>query len=667
MPMAHAQQQRLFIDAPDTPAGGPPRANGEFTLELLDEPVSNVDAPPELTMEANPFLSDHASSGPPSKRVPEPFSGTIEAGKNTYVYDAHPYHTKVPPEGIKRLIEYYTAPGAVVLDPFAGSGMTGIAATETGRRAILVDLSPAAAFIAYNLLSPIPADRYLSAVKDILTLSRSLELELYGTTCRRCGRRVPLEYSVWSATTRCPSCGHEFLIWDVARDEKPSVKESKIKTQFPCPRCGNLLHKRLLPRLGRKMVQVGYFCCGRGMKELTDPPDHQDLLLVDDLDRRGVPKGLWYPSDEFPDGVNTRQAVGAGITRVCDAYTTRNLWALAYLWSLASRVKDRDLRLKLLFTLTSLYKRVTLFSEFRFWGGSGNTPYYNVPAIINEQNVFRAFYRKAKTIALYLKSAPHIERAFRVSVQSSTSLPQLPDESVDYVFTDPPFGANINYSEMNFLWESWLRVKTDPTEEAIINKVQGKDVRRYSDLLAKVFREVHRVLKKDAWMTVMFHNSSAEVWEALHAAVVRAGFVVRGVQIFDRRQGTFKQFVSDNAVGYDLLLHCQKGIAHSNGSNGGAAAKEAVGRWVKLQLAQNPERYIHHYLHVKRRDELDYRKLYSEWLTTVVTDGATWLSFSDFRAVVDRVVHENPDLERHIANGGLLPSTEPSHQGPSTK
>ena len=79
-----------------------------------------------------------------SNTVAKPFSGNIRAGKNTYVYDAHTYHTKVPPEGIAKLIEYYTQPGELVLDPFCGSGMTGVAAGNLGRRAILESCAPSA-------------------------------------------------------------------------------------------------------------------------------------------------------------------------------------------------------------------------------------------------------------------------------------------------------------------------------------------------------------------------------------------------------------------------------------------------------------------------------------------------------------------------------------------
>lgn len=77
-----------------------------------------------------------------------PYIGDIVAKKTSVAYRAHSYHTKVPPEGIQKLIEHYTAPGERVVDPFCGSGMTGVAAMATGRHATLSDLSPAACHIA---------------------------------------------------------------------------------------------------------------------------------------------------------------------------------------------------------------------------------------------------------------------------------------------------------------------------------------------------------------------------------------------------------------------------------------------------------------------------------------------------------------------------------------
>ena len=174
-------------------------------------------------------------------------------------------------------------------------------------------------------------------------------------------------YMVWSYGVICPFCDEEFLLWDVARDEKPSVRESKILSTFKCPHCRKQLVKRGLKRTKRYPVQVGYKCCGRGPKEQTAPLNEHDHQTLSEIEKAGIPDDLWYPTARFPDGVNTRQPIAAGIERVDQAYTTRALHAMAWLWRQAKAYPDPELSGKLLFTQTSLYRRVTVFRNF----GSG--------------------------------------------------------------------------------------------------------------------------------------------------------------------------------------------------------------------------------------------------------------------------------------------------------
>src|SRR6185503_18581625 len=78
----------------------------------------------------------------------------VKTSKGSAAYNAHSYPTKVPPEAITPYIERFTSPGDVVLDPFCGSGMTGLAALRSGRRSILNDLSPLAIHLAFNHTRP---------------------------------------------------------------------------------------------------------------------------------------------------------------------------------------------------------------------------------------------------------------------------------------------------------------------------------------------------------------------------------------------------------------------------------------------------------------------------------------------------------------------------------
>lgn len=597
---------------------------------------------PVLYLSPNPHLGDFCNPSSLAMEVKKPYTDSISAGKNTYVYDAHTYHTKVPPKGIEILIDYYTRPGDVVLDPFCGSGMTGVAATEKGRKAILSDLSPAATFIAYNLNTPIDPNIYLDAVHQLLEEAKELEQSLYSTQCRQCGKAATMLYMVWSYGLICNYCEKEFVLWDVARDEKPNNRESKIKSEFDCPFCKKTVKKRGLRRTRRYPVLVGYKCCSSRLRESTAEPSDADIANLQIIEKHGIPDSLWHPVDAFPEGMNTRQPIAAGVTTVDKAYTPRALWAMAFLWDKAQKWPDIAVKNKLLFTLTSLYQRVTVFSEFRFWGGSGNTANYNVPAVMNEQNLFRAFERKANTISWYFKHAAPIPRQVQVSTQPASHLPQLPDQSIDYVFTDPPFGGNINYSEMNFLWESWLKTYTDNTQEAIINKAQCKGVEEYRGLLTSAFSEIRRVLKDNGWLTIVFHNSAETVWGALQKAISEAGFEIKGTQTFDKEHGTFKQFVSDNAVGYDLVIHCRKGKARSLPQvKDHSKVIEKAKSFIQQAVSSEPQNYKVRYLHVAREDEFDYRRLYANWLSVALSSSLVSLSFDGFRSLINETLGQN--------------------------
>ena len=146
----------------------------------------------------------------------------------------------------------------------------------------------------------------------------------------------------------------------------------------------------------------------------------------------------------------------------------------------------------------------------------------------------------------------------RVSTQSSTSLPNIPDDCVDYIFTDPPFGQNIIYSEVNFLWESWLGITTEQGPEAIVSPRQAQGVEESTDLRRRCFVEFRRILKPGRWITVEFHNSRNEVWAAIQTALAEAGFAVEDVRVLDKQQVSFKQASTENAVQRDLVISARE-------------------------------------------------------------------------------------------------------------
>ncbi len=166
--------------------------------------------------------------------------------------------------------------------------------------------------------------------------------------------------------------------------------------------------------------------------------------------------------------------------------------------------------------LTSVAFAATHLYKYRTAGGgqpAGNNLY--IPALIKEQNLIAALRRKLKDLFDAEREKTNWQRSSMVSTVSSTQLYGVPDASIDYIFVDPPFGANIMYSESSFLWESWLQVRTNQAKEAIMNNTQKKGLHEYQGLMAACFREFYRVLKPGRWMTVEFHNAKNSVWTSI--------------------------------------------------------------------------------------------------------------------------------------------------------
>lgn len=636
-------------------------------LPLFDEPAPEIVLIPEPLSPILPRLTSGRLFGTDptaldtllrahsvaAQTTPVPPDAGMSAGKNTYTYDAHTYHTKVPPQGISELLRHYLPDGGLVLDPFAGSGMTGVACRVGGYDCILNELSPAACFIADRFVTTLDPARFDAAVASITEDLQRVRADLYTTFCRECNRPTEILYTVWSYRVLCSWCDHEFSLWDHCRSYGATVREHKIVSEFLCPACRRFLVKSQLRRTIAEPVQIGYMCCGSRQQEVVHPPDAQDLALMYRLEIDPPLAEGFYPTTELPDGVNLRQPKRHGLDRIDRFYTPRNLAAMSHLWRAVHRIEDVQLAAHLAFVVTSLYQRVTRLSEFRFWGGSGNTARFNVPFIFNESNVFRTFARKAGTIRDHLETTASNYRGMTTVVQgSATSLSFLSDDSIDLIFTDPPFGGNINYSEMNILWESWFGSFTDTEDEAIINKAQGKTIDDYTRLMFISLRECYRVLRPDHWLLLVFMNSSGKVWDALKDAIERAGFEIRKADVFDKQHGTFKQHVSENTAGADLVLHCLK-PGSSDTPNG--RAMETVAESIAQFLdGIDSERQTIRFLHVEREDEIDFRSLYSEWTARVILQGGEMLDFPRFRSLVIEHIRTESLRSRWPAGGPLL-------------
>lgn len=539
--------------------------------------------PPAYTACPNPFVADLLPPTSECPSVEEPFASDVSCGRTDPLYLAQIYHTKVPPQAIARYIEHYAPPGGLVFDGFCGSGMTGLAARLTGRRAILVDLSPAATALAANYCLPVDATAVRAGFEKVLQKLRESCTDLYLLPD---GREI--DYVIWSEVYTCPHCGAPSPFSDMGFD----FTTRRPRRTIVCPACRRSIAATRLVRVlddagMTREVPVRLRCVGDREVEVG-PGDHVGAA---------EPEGdipYWYPRNTMMNrppasdgwGDMWRRGYHSGIAHVADFYTRRTLHALAAALHFANLLDAPD-EVRHFIRHTILNASLALTRMRRAYQGPLPLVLY-FPRLRRECNVLRALGRRFRTATRLLEELPPCTPV-AISTQSSTSLPNLPDECVDYIFTDPPFGQNIIYSEVNFLWESWMGVTTSQEPEAIVSRRQRKGVGEYRELMERCFTEFRRILKPGAWITVEFHNSDNEVWAAIQSAMQNAGFDVRDVRILDKRQLSFKQASTDNAVQKDLAISARKPnvsrvVAPSAPVEGGT--EQEVWRFIHERLAE---------------------------------------------------------------------------------
>ena len=232
------------------------------------------------------------------------------------------------------------------------------------------------------------------------------------------------------------------------------------------------------------------------------------------------------------------------------------------MWRRANTHLDKRIRHMLLYFVEQAIWTMSILNRYRPTGYSQVNQYltgvYYVPSQHSECRPWYVLDGKLKRLAKAFHELPAIDNFGCVVTASTTASLGIPDDAVDYIFTDPPFGENIYYADLNFLVESWHGVLTNAAPEAIVDRVRKKGLPEYQRLMQRCLEEYRRVLKPGRWITIVFHNSRNAVWTAIQEAMLVAGFVVADVRTLDKQQGSFQQTNSTNAVKQDLLISAYK-------------------------------------------------------------------------------------------------------------
>ncbi len=602
-----------------------------------DEDILRLSDPPYYTACPNPFLQDLVSqvgkaydSQVNYRR--EPFAADVSEGKNDPIYNAHSYHTKVPHKAIMRYVLHYTDPGDLVFDGFCGTGMAGVAAKLCGDRSALAslgytltpdgsildenqnvisrsgsripivnDLSPAATLIAagYNLTThaddfPAHANRLMAKFNDDFGW-------MYQTHDAGTSNVCPVDFTVWSEIFSCPDCSGEIDYWELAYDEE----SGKIDDLLTCPHCSVELAKRALIRRtttyfdkalqetrSRQVLRPVEIHYQKNGEKKTKKPDINDLAILERAEQ--LLDSLSYPIELFmfvPEGTewgDLYRGYHEGISRAHDFFLSRQLAAFSLLWKSGDDLPTEELRRLWRFTLQSVLVSFTRRNRFLKNAYSqvnralSGTLY--IGSTVSEPSPNYVLSGKLKR---FNAAIPQSNTPAMVSTSSLAGV-DLPDDSIDYVFIDPPFGDNLPYAELNFLWEAWLRVFTNASQDTVVSGTQKKDLGIYTDMMALGLDKVYRILKPGRWVTVEFHNSRNAVWTAIQEALGRAGFIIADVSVLDKGMKTKKQMHA-KAVDKDLVISAYK-------PNGGlekrfhleAGTEDGVWDFIRTHLGQLP-------------------------------------------------------------------------------
>ena len=379
-----------------------------------DEEILNLSDPPYYTACPNPWIADFIAEWEAQKPEPpegyhyhrEPFAADVSEGKNDPIYNAHSYHTKVPHKAIMRYILHYTEPGDIVFDGFCGTGMTGVAGALCGelgsvrtphvkgasigeRKVLVSDLSPIATFISSNLLRPV-SSTYFS--KEVIRICSEIERDyghLYTTNhngwkvrerksvehkayTHRGSQKGRVEFTIYSDAIRCPECSHETTYYEVAVDEANDALCREIR----CPACDSVVPEgkwetiftntydpvlrepvkvsRIVP------VIINYSVGSTRYEKLVDS---DDLAAIEEAEK--LLETISLPAVPMMPGKETQRNTGIGITHIHHFFTTREHLFVALLINKIRAVKDSNIRLMLMFALTSSLPYTSRMRRFR--------------------------------------------------------------------------------------------------------------------------------------------------------------------------------------------------------------------------------------------------------------------------------------------------------------
>ena len=455
------------------------------------------------------------------------------------IYALHKYWSKKPHNVVRHFILKYTNEDEIVLDPFCGSGISIIESLLTNRKAIGIDINPSAIFITKQTLSKISIRDIENEFKRLRERVESKINSLY---------RVVRKDGVYIGT---------HFIWE-----------------------------------NGKLVEVWY---KKNRRKVIDTPSEEDVKLATSFSYETIP--YFYPKEKlfYNPRINANKD-----TKVYNLFTPRNLLALSILWKEINAINDENIRAFFKFCFTASVGQASnmvfvVKRRGKFNGKTRKSPKkevgswvigYWIPKEHFEINVWNCFENRYKKIL----KAKKIQNKMNYIVREGSKIEGLlfsdynlllfkkpvqdvlkdfPDNSIDYVITDPPHGDRQPYLELSLMWNSWLEEHPEYNKEIVVSdsKERNKNKEDYFQLLKEVFQEIERVLKHGRYFSLMFNSLDDNTWINLFSIINNLNFELIDIETFEYSAGSVVQDTRAGGLKTDFILTFRKTLLMDKDKN----------------------------------------------------------------------------------------------------